>query len=316
MGDQQPAAVEFIDEEIYDPTPSNTSASNDSGDSRTDSAGSSNDSDEQETTNQTQSEKGESAEKQADSAPATKSDSNKQQPNKEKFGNRYEQRKQEMQAIRDEIRQEREQLSKLRTVPNGQAPNDQTKAQAEVEIIPKPTPPQYSKEDLTKWYNDAKAKGDEATMQACVDGFKAHEKHEQDMRFWKIENGQQFKEFEKTWNDNWTKTTAKFPELKDKNSELWKEADKLARKYPEILNRKQADGQSVIAQVAAMRLKIKSHDSVVGALKEKLAKTEEQLAKYQKRAQPAGQGNKPNLDKPGSGGSPLERLASKLGVAA
>ena len=302
--------------DIYDPSASSNSTSNDQGGSR---AGSNDSNESNETNNnQTRSENGESNVEKADIASTTKSDSNQKQDNKqtkEKFGNRYEQRKQEMQAIRDEIRQEREELARIRTNPNGQAPNNQQNAQTEVEIIPKPNAPKYSKEDLTKWYQAAEAKDDKATMQACVDGFKDHEKYEQDMRFWKIENGQQFKEFEKSWNDNWTKATTKFPELKDKNSELWKEADKLARQYPEMLNRKQADGQYVIAQVAAMRVKIKNHDSVVGALEEKNKKLTEQLQSYQKRAQPASQGNKPNLSKPGDGKTPEDRLHDRIYAA-
>lgn len=311
MDNTQTNDVEFVDMDIYDPTPS--SSSNDNGASRAAPENDSHESNENETITKAQSESDEPANEQADSEPTTKPDSKDQtQKPKEKFGNRYEQRKQEMQAIRDEIKKEREELSRLRQP--ARTPEGQAKAQTEVEIVPKPKPPQYSKEDLTKWYNAAKESNDQVTMQACVDGLQSWRDHETDLKFWKIENGQTFEKFQASWNDNWNKATTKFPDLKDKNSELYKATDALARNYPEILNRKAADGQYVLAQVAALRLKVKSHDSVVGALEEQNKKLKEQLASYQKRAQPAGQGTKPNLAKPGSGGTPEERLASKLGV--
>lgn len=299
----------FVD--IFDPS---ESASNQGGD-RTPATETAK-ADSVERTNDTQSLNGEgnNDRKQADNVPATKSDSKTEgDKSKEKFGNRYEQRKQEMQAIRDEIKAEREALSRLRTqnaTQNGQPVNGQK--QADPEFVPKPIAPKYSKEDLTKWYNEANEKGDQVAMNACAAELRAWEKHDIDLKFWNIENGQQLKSFASKWEASWNRAVTKFPELKDKNSEMFKEAEKLASTFPEVMNRKQADGQYLIAQLAAMRMRIKNHDSVVGTLEEKNKKLTEQLEAYQKRSQPASQGTKPNLAKPGSGGTPEERLAAKI----
>ena len=229
--------------------------------------------------------------------------------NYEKRQQKFESMLTENKRILEEIRQAKAQVPQQQ-----QAKSGEPQGQSEPVFVAQPTKPAYTREQIAKAYNDAKAAGDEETMQAAIDAKAEWDKYDTDLKFWKIENSQKVESFNKTLSDNWNKTLAKHPDLRNKDSELWKEADKIAKAFPEVINRRSADGHKVIADIAAMRLRDKSHASEVGALKEQVKKLTEQLNSTQKRIQPAGQGAAPIVSKPGEGKTALERLEAKLGV--
>lgn len=233
--------------------------------------------------------------------------------NKERFVSRGEKREQAIKSMLDEnkrilseIRQSRMQ-SQQQT--NGQQQN------AEPEFIDPPKKPEHTREQIQKAIRDASSLSEQERipiLNAAEQVLKEWDRYETDLKFWKLENGQQVKQFKDNRKRFWNQALQRFPELSNQESELYKDAQHLAQQFPEILHRKTADGEFLIAQLAAMRMERKSHASEVGALKEQVKQLTEKLNAAQKRVQPASQGATPSIAKAGQGSTPEERLAAKL----
>jgi hypothetical protein len=244
-------------------------------------------------------------------------------PNKEtekpKFVSRGEKREQaikealaEQKKVLEEIR--REKASQAQPQSN-QSQTQQNQTQSEPVFIEKPQPPSYTKEQLTAMAQRAQAEGNQEGIQAIRDELAKWDKYDIDLKFWKLENGKKIESFQQAWSDNWKKAVTKFPELSNKESPIYKEAETLARQFPEVLNRQKGDGQYLIAQLAGMRLERKSHASEVAALKEQVTKLTEQLNASQKKLNPASQTSKPNLSSSKESGTPEDKLRKALGIS-
>jgi len=255
--------------------------------------------------------------KQADSAPISKVD-DKQKDNqnpdqKPKFQSRGERREQEIKTMLAEVKREREEFRRERETWSRNSPQNPNQNQPQEPVfVEQPKKPTWTREQLTAEYAKAKAAGDEVTMQAAQNAFAEWDKYETDLKFWRMENGQKVERFNTARRQNWNKALERFPDLKNADSALYREAKSLAQQFPEVLQRMSGDGEYLIAQLAGMRMERRNHTSEVGALKEQVKKLTEQLNSTQKRIQPASQGAAPVVAKPGEGKTPLERLEAKL----
>ena len=250
-------------------------------------------------------------------------DPNKQ-PEKPKFVSRGEKREQ---AIREGLAEQkklaeenRQLLQKIEAAQRGQVnPQAATQAQQQTQtqepvFVEKPQAPQYTKEQLQTMAQRAQAEGNQEGMQAIRDELAKWDKYDIDLKFWKLENGKKIESFQQAWTDNWKKAVSKFPELSNKESPIYKEADLLARQFPEVLNRAKGDGQYLIAQLAGMRLERKNHASEVAALKDQVTKLTDQLNATQKKIQPTAQSSKPNISASNEVTSAEDRLSKRLGI--
>jgi hypothetical protein len=253
--------------------------------------------------------------KQSDNAPASKAETNQNQT-KEKFVTRGEKREETIRNLISENKKVLEEITKAKSLTQTPANDVQkaTQTQSEPVFVEKPTPPHYTREQLQTMAQRAQAEGNQEGLNAVQAELAKWDKHDIELKFWKLENGKKMESFQQAWNDSWKKAVTKHPTLGDKESPLYKDADNLAKRFPEVLNRQQGDGQYILAEIAAMRLERKSHASEVGALKEQIKTLTDQLNASQKKIQPAGQSSKPNLSSSGESGSPEEKLAKKLGI--
>lgn len=248
------------------------------------------------------------------------------QPPKEKFVSRSEKREQEIKTLLAELKREREEFKRERSQgfqsqTNGQPANQNGQQQSEPVFVEPPKKPELSREEIAKHRADALAADRADVVQLADEALRQWDKYETDLKFWKLENGQHVNKFNEARKQNWIKAVTKLPDLSNKDSELYKEAQILAQKLPEVLHRRTADGELLIAELAAMRLERKNHAlerknhaSELGALKEQIKKLTDQLNSTQKRIQPAVQKTTPKLSNTGDG-TPEERLARKLEVA-
>lgn len=243
-------------------------------------------------------------------------DPNKQE--KPKFISRGEKREQ---AIKEALAEQKKVLEEIRQAKAAQSqPQSATQVQtqqtqAEPVFIEKPQPPSYTKEQLQAMAQRAQAEGNQEGIQAIRDELAKWDKYDIDLKFWKLENGKKIESFQQAWSDNWKKAVTKFPELSNKESPIYREAETLARQFPEVLNRAKGDGQYLIAQLAGMRLERKSHASEVAALKEQVTKLTDQLNASQKKLNPASQTSKPNLSSSKESGTPEDKLRKALGIS-
>jgi len=253
----------------------------------------------------------------ATTSKASEVDPNKQSE-KPKFVSRGEKREEQIKALLAENKKVLEEITRAKTVtpaPQVQTPNQtQNQTQQEPIFVEKPKAPQYSKEQLQAMALRAQQEGNQEGLNAVQAELAKWDKYEIDEKFWKLENGKKIEAFQQAWNDNWKKAVSKFPDLSNKESPIYKEADALARQFPEVLNRAKGDGQYLIAQLAGMRLERKNHASEVAALKDQVTKLTEQLNASQKKLNPASQSSKPNISASGDSGSPEEKLAKRLGI--
>lgn len=256
----------------------------------------------------------------ANNAPTSKVEANSQQSNPEqkKFVTRGERREQEIKAsiaenkrLLEEIRRERQVARPQQTQPNNQ------EAQEPI-FVEQPKKPQFTREQIAAEYKKAAEAGDQSIMAAAQEALKEWDKYDTDLKFWKIENGQKIEKFQSYRKHYWNQAVEKVKhlgDLNDSNSEIRREADRLAQQFPEVLRRQSADGEYLIAQLAAMRLERKSHAAEVGALKEQVKQLTEKLSSAQKKVQPASQGVTPKVAGAGEGSTPEERLAQRLEAA-
>jgi hypothetical protein len=262
----------------------------------------------------TQTPKGEKTADDASISKEAKADP-KVQPEQKKFVTRGEKREQEIKASLAENKRILEEIRRERTQPP-QA--QQNQAPQEPVFVEQPKKPQFSREEITKAYKEAQASGNQAVIEACLDANKEWDRYETDLKFWKIENGQKIERFQSHRQYYWKQAAEKVKhlgDLNDANSEIRQECDKLAKFLPEVLKRTNADGEYLIAQLAAMRIERRKHSSEVGALKDQVKQLTDKLGAAQKRVQPASQGVAPSVSKAGEGLTPEERLLSRLEAA-
>jgi hypothetical protein len=242
---------------------------------------------------------------------------------KEKFVPRSEQRKQEIQQGLAELKKEREEFRKEREAflaqRNQQPANPQNQPQDgksnTPEFVEKPQAPQYSRDQLKQMQLVAQKEGNQDALSLINEEFSKWDKYDTKLEIWELKNGEAIKSFQTKWTDSWKKTVEKIPDMAKEDSPVRQQAEKLAKQYPEVFNRRQADGQYILGQIAKLMVDRKSHASEVAALKDQITKLTEQLDSSQKKIQPAGQSSKPNISDSKTARSPEEKLAQRLGVS-
>lgn len=267
--------------------------------------------------NETQSQEGDTA--QADDASTSQAEPQEpqakqpvqKQPEQKKFVSRGEKRETD---IKNAIEENKRLLREIReTQSRSQVPQQaNATAPAEPIFVQKPQAPQFTREQLTAELQRAAATNDDKLAQAAQAELKAWDKHDTDLKFWKIENDQKIERFNSHRKHFWQQAVTRFPDLAKQDSPLYQEAKALAQKFPEIINRQSADGEYLIAQLAGMRIERKTHASKVGALEEQVKKLTDKLNATQKKIMPASQGAAPTVSKAGEGSTAEDRLASKL----
>jgi hypothetical protein len=250
------------------------------------------------------------------SKPGQQQSSQDQNQTKDKFVSRGEKREQEIKTALADLKREREEFRREReALTRQQNPNQQQNQVQEPVFVDKPKTPQFTREQITAEYNKAKAEGNEAVMQACVQANQEWDRYDNDLKFWKIENGQKVEKFNSYRKHYWNEAVKRFPDLQNQDSEMYREAKSLASKFPEVLNRQTADGEYLIAQLAGMRIERKGHAAALAARDEQIKTLTEKLNATQKRLQPASQGVAPSISKAGEGSTPEERLAQRIDQA-
>jgi hypothetical protein len=247
-------------------------------------------------------------------------DPNNKQSEKPKFVSRGEKRELAIKEALAEQKRVLEEIRREKSTPPQSNPQNQTQTATqqiqEPVFVEKPQAPQYAKEQLQTMAQRAQQEGNQEGLQVIRDELNKWDKYDIDLKFWKLENGKSMEKFQNDWNDNWNKAVEIVPELKDQQSESYKACDKLARFLPELMNRKQADGQLLIAKIYRGQQKLKTHAGEVAALKDQVTKLTDQLNASQKKLSPASQSSKPNISSSKDGNNADDRFAQKLGIAA